>query len=42
MESRDIAERTRSRITRRLMPFLFVLYVFNYMNASTSAKRRCR
>jgi ACS family tartrate transporter-like MFS transporter len=32
MESRDIAERTRSRITRRLMPFLFVLYVFNYMN----------
>ena len=28
----DIAERTRRRITRRLMPFLFVLYVFNYMN----------
>lgn len=32
MESRDIAERTSRRITRRLMPFLFVLYVFNYMN----------
>ncbi len=33
MESKDdIAERTRRRITRRLMPFLFVLYVFNYMN----------
>ena len=32
MEPRDIAERTRRRITRRLMPFLFVLYVFNYMN----------
>jgi ACS family tartrate transporter-like MFS transporter len=28
----DIGERTRRRITRRLMPFLFVLYVFNYMN----------
>lgn len=32
MEPSDIAERTRRRITRRLMPFLFVLYVFNYMN----------
>jgi ACS family tartrate transporter-like MFS transporter len=28
----DVAERTRRRITRRLMPFLFVLYVFNYIN----------
>src|SRR6186997_138449 len=28
----DIAARTRRHITRRLMPFLFVLYVFNYMN----------
>ena len=28
----DIAERTRRHITWRLMPFLFVLYVFNYMN----------
>ena len=28
----DIAERTRRRITRRLMPFLFVLYVLNYIN----------
>jgi ACS family tartrate transporter-like MFS transporter len=28
----DIGERTRRRIIRRLMPFLFVLYVFNYMN----------
>jgi ACS family tartrate transporter-like MFS transporter len=28
----DIAERTRRHITRRLMPFLFVLYVFNYIN----------
>ena len=28
----DIAARTRRRITRRLMPFLFVLYVFNYLN----------
>jgi ACS family tartrate transporter-like MFS transporter len=27
-----VAERTRRRIIRRLMPFLFVLYVFNYMN----------
>src|SRR3990172_209966 len=32
-ESRDdIAERTRRHITRRLMPFLFVLYIFNYIN----------
>jgi len=28
----DIAERTRRHITRRLMPFLFVLYIFNYIN----------
>ena len=28
----DIAARTRRHITRRLMPFLFVLYVFNYLN----------
>jgi MFS transporter, ACS family, tartrate transporter len=28
----DIAERTRRRITRRLMPFLFLLYIFNYIN----------
>ena len=28
----DIAARTRRRIIRRLMPFLFVLYVFNYLN----------
>ena len=32
IENEDIAERTRRRITRRLMPFLFVLYVFNYLN----------
>ena len=31
-QSTEIAERTRHRITRRLMPFLFVLYVFNYLN----------
>jgi len=28
----EIGERARRRIIRRLMPFLFVLYVFNYMN----------
>ena len=28
----DVGERARRRIIRRLMPFLFVLYVFNYMN----------
>jgi ACS family tartrate transporter-like MFS transporter len=28
----DIAARTRRHITRRLMPFLFVLYIFNYIN----------
>ncbi len=27
-----LAERTRRRITRRLVPFLFVLYVFNYID----------
>ena len=27
-----VAERARRRITRRLMPFLFVLYIFNYIN----------
>ena len=32
IDTEDIAERTRRRITRRLMPFLFVLYVFNYLN----------
>jgi len=30
--SRETAERARLRIIRRLMPFLFLLYVFNYMN----------
>lgn len=29
---RDIAERTRRHITRRLVPFLFVLYVLNYLD----------
>ena len=29
---RDLAARTRRRITRRLMPFLFLLYIFNYLN----------
>ncbi len=28
----SIAARTSRRITRRLMPFLFLLYVFNYLN----------
>jgi MFS transporter, ACS family, tartrate transporter len=28
----DVAPRTRRRITRRLIPFLFVLYVFNYVD----------
>ena len=28
----DVADRTRRHITRRLMPFLFVLYIFNYLN----------
>ena len=28
----DVGERARRRIIRRLMPFLFVMYVFNYMN----------
>jgi ACS family tartrate transporter-like MFS transporter len=33
MQSSDpIAERTLRHITRRLMPFLFVLYIFNYIN----------
>jgi ACS family tartrate transporter-like MFS transporter len=33
MQSSDaIAERTVRHITRRLMPFLFVLYIFNYIN----------
>jgi MFS transporter, ACS family, tartrate transporter len=32
MNQNDVAERARRRIIRRLMPFLFVLYVFNYMN----------
>ena len=30
--SGDLAERALRRITWRLMPFLFVLYVFNYIN----------
>jgi len=30
--SQDVGERARRRIIRRLMPFLFLLYVFNYMN----------
>jgi ACS family tartrate transporter-like MFS transporter len=29
---RDLASRTRRRITRRIMPFLFLLYIFNYLN----------
>lgn len=29
---RTLAERTSRRITRRLMPFLFLLYIFNYLN----------
>jgi MFS transporter, ACS family, tartrate transporter len=29
---RDLAARTRRRITRRIMPFLFLLYIFNYLN----------
>lgn len=28
----DVATRARRRITRRLIPFLFVLYVFNYVD----------
>jgi hypothetical protein len=28
----DLAARTRRHITRRLMPFLFVPYVFDYLN----------
>jgi ACS family tartrate transporter-like MFS transporter len=32
IESKDVADRTRRQITKRLMPFLFLLYVFNYMN----------
>jgi ACS family tartrate transporter-like MFS transporter len=28
----DIADRARRRIMQRLMPFLFLLYIFNYMN----------
>src|ERR1041384_5924818 len=28
----DIASRTRSRITQRLVPFLFVLYILNYLD----------
>lgn len=32
IERDDIAQRTCRRITRRLMPFLFLLYVFNYIN----------
>lgn len=29
---RAVADRTRRRITQRLMPFLFLLYIFNYLN----------
>ena len=29
---RALADRTRRRITQRLMPFLFLLYIFNYLN----------
>jgi ACS family tartrate transporter-like MFS transporter len=32
IDADDIAGRTRRHITRRLMPFLFVLYIFNYIN----------
>ncbi len=28
----DVAQRTRRRIARRLMPFLFILYVLNYVD----------
>ncbi len=28
----DVAQEARRHITRRLMPFLFVLYIFNYLN----------
>jgi ACS family tartrate transporter-like MFS transporter len=28
----DLSERTRSRVTRRLLPFLFLLYVVNYID----------
>ena len=31
-QSDDLGARTRRHITRRLMPFLFVLYIFNYLN----------
>ena len=27
----EVGERTRRRITRRLIPFLFPLYIFNYV-----------
>jgi sugar phosphate permease len=30
--SAGIAERTRRKITRRLMPFLFVLYIISYLD----------
>jgi ACS family tartrate transporter-like MFS transporter len=32
VELNPVAERTRRRITRHLMPFLFLLYIFNYIN----------
>lgn len=32
VELTPAAERTRRRITRHLMPFLFLLYIFNYLN----------
>ena len=28
----DLAHRTRRRITRRLLPFLFVLYIISYLD----------
>ena len=31
IEREDVAARTRRRITRRLIPFLFVLYILNYV-----------
>ena len=32
VEARPLAERTRRRISRRLMPFLFLLYIISYLD----------
>src|SRR5262249_150819 len=32
IETETLAERTRRHVTRRLVPFLFVLYVLNYVD----------